>query len=354
MSELSSDRLAHLDVQHPTGAGPLSVGKLRGLQRLAGAGDVFTMCAMDHRGSMQRLIAPERPDDVGYHTLVMYKEDLCEALAPVSSAVLLDPLYGAAQGVAAGLLPADVGLLVSVEATGYTDVGGSRATELLPGWSVEKTRRMGADAAKLLVYYRPDDSAGAVHQREVVRHFTHECTRNDLPCLVEAVAYRREAAGEDRAAFAARRREIVVETARQLSALDIDILKAEFPGDVRTERDEGRLLAACQALDAATDVPWVLLSAGVTFDEFAVQVRLACEAGAAGFLAGRAVWQEAFALADRGDRRRWLETVGADRMRRLGDIAGTSGRPWWRKWTTQPRALADVREGWYGAYGSAY
>ena len=352
MRELPSAGSDQPGVQQPESAGSLSVGKLRGLQRLAGAGDVFAMSAMDHRASMQRMINPARPDDVDHATLVTYKEDLCEALAPVSSAVLLDPLHGAAQAIAAGLLPAEVGLLVSVEATGYTEVDGARATELLPEWSVGKVRRMGADAAKLLVYYRPDDSAGAMRQRGVVRHFTQECARSDLPCLVEAVAYRREDIGEDRAAFAAGRRDIVVETARQLGALDIDILKAEFPSDVRAERDEGRHLAACQALDAASSVPWVLLSAGVTFDEFALQVRLACQAGAAGFLAGRAVWQEAFALTDRDARRRWLQTVGTDRMRRLGDIAGAYGRPWWQKWSAQPQALADVPEGWHAMYES--
>ena len=116
----------------------LTIGKLRGLQQIADDGGIFAMCAMDHRGSMKRMIDPAQPASVGYTTLAAYKRDLCAALAPASTAVLLDPLYGAAQVIASGALPRDVGLLVSVEATGYTGQKGARLTELLPDWGVEK------------------------------------------------------------------------------------------------------------------------------------------------------------------------------------------------------------------------
>jgi len=94
----------------------------------------------------------------------------------------------------------------------------------------------------------------------------------------------------------------------------------------------------------------VLLSAGVTFEEFARQVKIACKAGASGFLGGRAVWQEAMAIADGAERRRWLETKAAERMRRLTDIAGGYGRPWWQKWASSPAELVDVKDGWYASY----
>ena len=66
----------------------------------------------------------------------------------------------------------------------------------------------------------------------------------------------------------------------------------------------------------------------MTFDDFARQVKLACPAGASGFLGGRAIWEEAMHLAEAPERRQWLATVGADRMRRLHDLAGEYGRPW--------------------------
>ncbi len=48
----------------------------------------------------------------------------------------------------------------------------------------------------------------------------------------------------------------------------------------------------CKELDQASRLPWVLLSAGVDFESFRIQVEIACKAGASGFLAGRALWQE--------------------------------------------------------------
>lgn len=334
----------------PDGMRRVTVGKLRGLQQLAGRDGIFSMCAMDHRGSMRRLIDPAAPDRVDYGSMVAYKLDLCEALAPVSTAVLLDPVYGAAQAIAAAALPRETGLLVSAEATGYSDIGEGRVTTFLPGWSVEKTRRMGATAAKLLVYYHPDQAATAATQRGVVEQFAEACRLSDLPCLVEAVAYPLGPGRDAGAALAREKARVVATSARDLTQMSVDVLKAEFPGDIRAAPDRGRLLAACQAVDAASQAPWVLLSAAVTFDEFADQVQIACRAGASGFLAGRAVWQEVFAIGGREERRRWLGSVAADRMRRLTAIASEYGRPWWSKGAHEPGATAEVNDLWFSTY----
>ena len=328
----------------------LNIGKLRGLQQIANDDGLFVMTAMDHRGSMQRMIDPTHPEAVRTETLTAYKRELTAALAPVSSAVLLDPIYGAAQVIASGDLPRDVGLLAGVEATGYTDQGGTRLTELLEGWSVEKVKRMGASAAKILVYYHPDLKDAAMHQREVTRHFIQACALADLPALVEPVAYPILPGDEDPNEFARRKPAVVARTAQDLTALGVDVLKAEFPTDSRFERDEGKMFAACQALDAASSAPWILLSGGVSFEEFALQVRIACQSGASGFLVGRAVWQEAMALRDGGERRRWLETIGVQRLNQLGQIVGEHGRPWWKKWVSNPSELIVVDENWYARY----
>ena len=72
--------------------------------------------------------------------------------------------------------------------------------------------------------------------------------------------------------------------------LGADIIKVEFPGYVGTER--GRRGRACAGLDAGVDVPWVLLSASATYEQFE-QLRIAAAAGACGFMAGRAIWGDA-------------------------------------------------------------
>jgi len=328
----------------------LSIGKVRGLQQLSDAHGIFAMCAMDHRGSMQRMINKAAPDQVTHDMLVGYKLDLTENLAPDSTAVLLDPIYDAAQAIASGALPGDVGLLVSLEETGYEQDAQGRVTTLLPDWSVEKIKRMGASAVKILLYYRPDLAENAARQRKVTRRVADDCTRADIPFLLEPIAYPVSGVEHDPEMFAAHKPGLVAGSARDLTPLGVDVLKAEFPADMLHEKDEGVLRAACEQLNEASQSPWILLSAGVTFDEFARQVKIACQAGASGFLGGRAVWEEAMHMPDAPERRQWLATVGADRMRRVHDIAGEYGQPWWKKWGDSIAALTPVQPEWYRQY----
>jgi tagatose 1,6-diphosphate aldolase len=325
-----------------------SIGKLRGLQQISYANGVFAMAAMDHRQSLQRMIDPSNPPAVGYDTLVGIKKELVAILGPLASAVLLDPLYGAAPAIASGVLPRETGLLVSVEASGYTGDPHARITELQPDWSVAKVKRMGGSAVKLLVYYRREVGAAAARQIEIVRQVAEECRQHDIPAVVEAVGYLLK--GESREDFMVSRPRIVVETAEDLTPLPIDVFKAEFPADMRVESDEGRLLSYCQQLDAASRVPWVLLSGGVSFEQFASQLRIACRAGASGFLGGRAIWQDGVTIPDAQQRVRFLETTAADRLRRLTDIAGADARPWHAKMGLSPAHLTSVAEDWYAKY----
>lgn len=98
------------------------------------------MCAMDHRSSIQRLINKADLKQVTAAVLVEYKRDLTDTLGPESTAVLLDPIYGAAQAIVSGALPGDTGLLVSLEETGYESDAQGRVMTLLPDWSVEKIK----------------------------------------------------------------------------------------------------------------------------------------------------------------------------------------------------------------------
>lgn len=328
----------------------LSVGKVRGLQQIADRSGFFAMCAMDHRGSMQHMINKSNPEKVLYETLVEYKGDLAEYLAPVSTAILLDPIYGAAQAIARDALPGNAGLLVSLEETGYENDQQGRITTLLPQWSVEKIKRMGASAVKILLYYRPDLDENATRQREVTRQVGAQCLESDIPFLIEPITYPITQAEKDPSNFAARRTSLIVNSARDLTPLGVDVLKAEFPGDMRYENNESKMRAACEQLNEATLAPWILLSAGVSFEDFARQVKIACQAGASGFLGGRAIWEEAMHMADRKERSTWLSTTAADRMRRLHDIASEYGQPWWKKWGDSVASLVEITPDWYSSY----
>src|SRR5512143_2692601 len=130
----------------------ISVGKFRNLQQCSTASQAISVLALDHRNNLRAAMNPSDPKAVTSAELVAFKRQIVGILSPASSAVLLDPQYGVAQCIASGALSGAVGLLCAVEASGYTGDPSARQGQVLPGFSVAKAARMGANAAKLLVY----------------------------------------------------------------------------------------------------------------------------------------------------------------------------------------------------------
>jgi tagatose 1,6-diphosphate aldolase len=330
----------------------LTIGKLRGLQELANEDGVFNICAMDHRRSMMRIMEGGHvvEGSTSYAEMAQRKLELCTHLAPHASAVLLDPLFGAAQAISHGALPKSTGLLVSLEASGYSGPSEQRMSEIEEGWSVEKIKRMGASAVKFLIYYRPDLIELANRLMELVEVVGKECQKHDIPLVVEPLSYPLGEEAKNPAQFATAKEQLVPRTAQHITALPVDMLKSEFPSDLRYNQDQAKLIDICQRLDRAAQVPWVVLSAGVSFDVFCQQVEIACRAGASGFLAGRAIWQEAMNVEDPQERAKILKTLGADRLKKLSDIAAKHAVPWYKKLGLTQDELAQAAEGWYRQY----
>jgi tagatose 1,6-diphosphate aldolase len=328
----------------------LSIGKIRGIQKLANSAGIFTMCAMDHRGSMKEMINKAQPDTVTYEQMVAFKFGLCEALAPHSSAVLLDPVYGAAQCIGAGLIPRGVGLLVSLEESGYGGGAQARLSSVLAGWDVEKIKRMGADAVKLLIYYRPELREIADRQLNLINRVGADCIKHDIPLVVESVGYPIQSEALVSEIYAQNKAGFVIRTAKDITNCPIDVFKAEFPADMKFETDKGKLVDYCEQLNSASQTPWVLLSQGVDYAIFEQQVEYACKAGASGFLAGRAIWKEVFQYKDAGDQKRFLQNTGVERLKKINEIAARYAQPWYKKLGLPASALTETSEKWYINY----
>lgn len=117
-------------------------------------------------------------------------------------------------------------------------------------------------------------------------------------------------------------------TNRKLTAIPgVDILKVEFPLDIKAEPGEAEWLAACRELDAASNVPWVLLSAGVDIETHLLQVIAAARAGASGVAVGQAVWQEA-TEQPAAERVEFLRTSARARMARIDALCRALAYPW--------------------------
>jgi tagatose 1,6-diphosphate aldolase len=215
----------------------ISVGKLRGLQQISSARGTFTALALDHRQNLRKA----NPAFINDDELSHFKLDVTAALAEEATAVLLDPEVSAAQAIAQHVIPKEVGLVVALESTGYTGDATARHAQIIPGWSVEKAKHMGASAVKLLVYYHPDSST-AKEIEDFVSKVAEDCQKHDLVLMLEPLSYSLD---ENKKLTSAEKRYVVVETARRLAPLNVDVLKAEFPLNVN-DADETKWMEACQ------------------------------------------------------------------------------------------------------------
>ena len=312
----------------------ISIGKLRAIQRCTSTRGTLTCLALDHRQNLRR-INPLFEDST---KLSKFKMDVVKNVAASGTAVLLDPEVAASQAIASGILPGDRGLVVSLEATGYAGPSDAREVTILPGWSVEKAKRMGADMVKLLVYYHPD-SAAAAEIEEKTAQIAEECTKYDLGLMLEPLSYplSSEKLTSDE------KQHVVIETARRLTRIPgIDILKAEFPLDP-SEKDPDKIRSACRELNTSTNVPWIILSAAVGYETYLEQVKVCCEEGASGAAAGRAIWKEAVLMTPE-ERVPFLQTMASERLSRLSALCYALARP------VQDWYSADALLDWYKTY----
>ena len=150
-----------------------------------------------------------------------------------------------------------------------------RSFQLASCW---KLRAAGASAAKIVLYYDPD-SSDASARCSIVAEVVKRCHDVGLPLLVEPLPIPTTAFG--RSASVARRR-----GRRHVSATGADILKLPLTLDTETAR------IAQEITRSAARTPWILLSSGVPYDEFLQTLSIALDGGAAGFAAGRSIWND--------------------------------------------------------------
>lgn len=330
---------------------PLSLGKIRCFQQLTNEFGVFTMVAFDHRDAFVASLSQTLGvAEASWDMVVAEKIRIARALAPHASAVLLDPLYSAGPVLVSGALPARTGFVVAREKSSYGSQAMRQTSTLLQGWSVAAIKRMGSAGVKLLLYYHPD-APNTAAQEEVVRQVAAECASHDILFMLEPICYPLDPNQlKSDPEFAARRPELVLESARRLGPLGVDILKAEFPTEAKHERDEAKMSGYCRQLSeicAAQGIPWLLLSAGVDFPTFQRQAEIAAAAGASGIVAGRAIWKEVLETADAVERDRFLNTTAISRTRILADVVNYRATPWHER---VKERLPQLGEGWYVGY----
>jgi len=315
-------------------------GKARGLQRITSRDGFLLACAVDHITEFRELLGPQ-PD---FAQTVQAKVDLVRAVAPVTSAVLVDAMYGAGYLGMTGALPSDVGLMVSLEDGDYS-LSSPKWTRFRAGWGPHQARRAAADAVKLLWWYRPDgDPELAEQQRRTLLALSQDCTALGLPLIVEPIWFPR--LGEDTSSpeWRSRRAEGIIESATTAELLGADVLKVEFPADLDQPSGEAKSRDVLARLDGALTRPWVLLSAGVPFETFERQVELASAAGGSGYIAGRSLWREV--VSARPEEREEAVSRMVERLAGLNRLTRQYGTPAADVLSIEA-AIAALPEAWY-------
>ncbi len=259
------------------------------------------MLALDHRGSFRQLINPQHPDNVSDQQIVDLKSQIINSIQDQLSGLLIDEIYGLeACQEACSYKP----FLLPLEKSGYKNMAGAKITEL--EYSVKQLIDYGASGAKLLVYFNPFLES-AQTQLTTARQVLKDCQVHDFPFFLEIVTYTIQTPS------VSDNSNLVLASLKKFISAGVipDVWKLEYPGDVKLCQEITRL---------AGRTPWILLTGGDNFELFRHHLSYAIQAGAQGFLAGRALWQEVCQLQGQ-EKQQFLQKTLPDRFKIISRTA---------------------------------
>lgn len=317
----------------------LNPGKLWGLRRMADANGRFKMTAVDQRPPIKNPIAAHHGvAEAPWEPLARFKTLLVETLQAESTALLLDPHF--ALPMAMDIMDPTKGLIVTLEDSLFEETDGGRLSAEIDDWSVAKIRRLGGDAVKVLAWYRPDAS-GEVNraQQNFTKRIGEACAKHDIPFLFELLVYPLKGDADqtqDYREMGGKKADDVLKSVEEFAKPDygVDVFKLESPmnaGDVPGVGNEGweEAQALFDEMGRLAGRPWVMLSAGAGKPQFRNILTHAYKAGASGFLAGRAIWLDAFkGYPDWDAIRSCLEGASVDYMRDINALTDAEASAW--------------------------
>ena len=263
------------------------------------------MLALDHRGSLEKMIPSSVPADKKKETVIEIKKMLMESLASQYSGVLFDSNYGLPAYELSKANP-DVAAkpyLLCIEKTGYTDTDHERLTVL--EYSASDLKAKGAKGVKLLLFFHPDAKT-APEQIALAKGVYEDCQKAELPFFLEILNYSLDSNPYDPTVLVPQSVKIFLE-----QGVTAEVFKLEFPGNAASCQEVTRLLG---------DTPWILLTKGATYEGFVSGLKVAAANGARGFLAGRSIWQD-FPTLPQDQWEHFFQTTVKDRFREIAAIA---------------------------------
>lgn len=312
----------------------LTPGKLSGMRRMADENGIYKMTAVDQRPPIKGPIAKHHGVETApWEEVAKFKGMLVETLQAHSTAMLLDPHYAIPYSFDT-LLP-HKGLVVTLEDSLFKETPGGRLSDSIDNWSVGKIKRMGGDAVKVLAWYRPDAS-DAVNQaqKDYVKQVGEACAKYDIPFLFELLVYPLAADAHQTKEYVemkGKKADDVLKSVEEFAKADygVDVFKLESPVNAADADGSAEVQAVFDEMGRLAGRPWVMLSAGAGKAEFRNVLEHAFKAGASGFLAGRAIWLDAFnAYPDWDAVRAGLEGDAVDYMKDISALADAQAANW--------------------------
>lgn len=312
----------------------LSPGKQWGLRRMADERGIFKMTAVDQRPPIKGPIAHHLGvSEAPWEEVAKFKGMLVDTLQAPSTAMLLDPHYAIPYSL--DLLSPTKGLVVTLEDSVFSETDNGRLSADIDAWSIGKIKRMGGDAVKVLAWYRPDADGRALEaQKDYVKRIGEECQRFDIPFLFELLVYPLAKDAHQTKAYVemqGKKADHVLESVMEFAKPDygVDVFKLESPVNAADADGSAAVQAMFDEMGHLAGRPWVMLSAGVGKPEFIQVLAHAFKAGASGFLAGRAIWLEAFHAYPNWDLiEQKLKTDAVDYMQTISSLADAKAVPW--------------------------
>ena len=277
-----------------------NLSKLIHLKKLCTDRAHFQMLAVDQRPPIFNIISNAKGRKHTYDEVVECKKLITSNLSQLATAILMDPNYSLSNILQYNK---SKGLIITLEDHSFIETERGRYSDTIQNWSVEKIKKIGGDAVKVLAWYRPDaDSESIEHQKKYVKKIGGECEKYSIPFLLELLVYPFQDDENHTTEYQEQKQkksQHVINSVKEFSKDEykVDIFKLESPvdsNDLEGEISQATEEAFKDLSNATNNKPWVVLSSGMGKDSFYKCLELAYKNGASGYLAGRTIWLDAF------------------------------------------------------------
>lgn len=269
-----------------------------GLEEFSENGN-YLILAFDHREKFKKYINSKSPDEVTETEIITSIKKIIENLKSDFSGILLDekyslPAFRDTEIEKPFLLPIDNSEL-EISNNGKFSISSDDYSNF---------KNLGASGVKLSVQ-QDSNPENENRKMEAVKKSVEVAHSNGMPILINVTP------------------EDTDNTDKVLRSIQIfidknvlpDIFAVEFPGSEYLCQKLTRILGG---------TPWILVTEAVDFTLFQEQLRMACDSGCRGFLAGRSLWQEYFGIKDLAMKEQFLEKVLPLRFEKIRDIVVNS------------------------------